>query len=130
VTHTCHAPGCNRLVPPRMWGCATHWFALPQKIRDAIWREYQSGQEISKRASWRYMAVQRLALAYSVFRPGDEKAVLETLRYVGDAMRYAKEAVATGQGDPLEGLIPKDWPPRPKPKLKSVKKARARSKTL
>jgi hypothetical protein len=69
------------------------------------------------------MAVQRLALAYSVFRPNDEKCVLEALRYVGDAMRYAKLAVEAGQGDPLEGLIPKDWP-------MPVKKARARSKTL
>jgi hypothetical protein len=111
-----------------MWGCKPHWFALPQNIRDAIWREYEQGQEISKRASWRYMAVQRLALAYSVFRPGDEKAVLETLRYVGDAMRYAKEAIKAGQEDPLEGLIPKDWPV--KQKLKPVKKARARSKIL
>jgi hypothetical protein len=113
-----------------MFACKPHWFALPQKIRDAIWREYQSGQEISKRASWRYMAVQRLALAHSVFRPNDEKCVLEALRYATSAMRYAKLAVEAGQGDPLEGLIVKDWPPRPKPELKLVKKARARSKTL
>lgn len=125
TAHICHAPGCNILVPPRMWGCKTHWFALPQKIRDAIWREYQPAQEISKRASWRYMAVQRLALAYSVFRPEDERCVLEALRYATSAMRYAKLAVEAGQGDPLEGLIPKDWPTKP-----SVKKERARSKTL
>jgi hypothetical protein len=128
MSHTCHAPGCTRIVAPSKFACPTHWYALPQKIRDAIWREYEQGQEISKRVSWRYMAVQRLALAYSVFRPGDEKAVLEALRYSTAAMRYAKEAIKAGQGDPLEGLIPKDWPV--KPKLKLVKKARARSKTL
>jgi hypothetical protein len=128
MNHTCHAPGCNRLVPPNMWGCKPHWFALPERIRNAIWREYRPGQELDKDPSLRYLAVQRLALAYSVFRPYDEKTVLSALRYVGEAMRYSKEAVVVGLGDPLEGLIPKDWPV--KPKLKLVKKARARSKTL
>jgi hypothetical protein len=75
------------------------------------------------------MAVQRLALAYSVFRPHDEKCVLEALAYSTSALRYAKLAVEAGQGDPLEGLIVKNWPPKPS-KLRPVKKARARSKTL
>lgn len=130
MSHTCHAPGCTRLVPPKMYACKLHWFQLPQKIRDAIWREYQPGQEISKRASWRYMAVQRLACAYLVFRPGEEKAVLSTLSYVADALRYAKAAVEAGRGDPIEGLIVKDWPMKSKPELKLVKKARGRAKTL
>src|SRR5262245_62012815 len=110
MSHTCHAPGCKRLVPPKMFACKPHWFALPQKIRDAIWREYQRGQEISKRPTYRYMAVQRLACAYLVFKPHDEKAVLDTLPFIGEAMRYAKEAIAAGQGDPLEGLVPKEMP--------------------
>ena len=130
MSHTCHALGCKRLVPPHMWGCALHWFALPQKIRDAIWREYRPGQEIDKDPSFRYLAVQRLALAHSVFRAYDEKATLNAIAYAAQAIRYAKEAIAAGQGDPLEGLIVKNWPPRPKPKLKPLKKARARSKTL
>jgi hypothetical protein len=130
MSHTCHAPGCLLFVSPRMFMCPPHWLALPKKIRDAIWREYQSGQEISKRASWRYMAVQRLALAYSVFRPNDEKCVLNALAYSTSAMRYAKKAIEEGLGDPLEGLIVKDWPVKPKLKLRLVKKARARSKTL
>jgi hypothetical protein len=128
MTHTCHAPGCKQLVPPRMFMCRLHWFALPQKIRDAIWREYRPGQELDKDPSLRYLAVQRLALAYSVFRPHDEKSVLGALSYSVEAMRYGKKAVEEGLGDPLEGLIVKDWPP--KPKLKPVKKARARAKTL
>jgi hypothetical protein len=111
-----------------MFGCPWHWAQLPKKIQDAIWREYRNGQEISKRVSWRYMAVQRLALAHLVFKPGSERAVLKTLPYVADALRYSKAAIAEGLGDPLEGIIPKDWPI--KPKLKPLKKARARSKTL
>jgi hypothetical protein len=104
--------------------CPTHWFALPQKIRDAIWREYRPGQDLDKDPSLRYLAVQRLACAYSVFRPYDAKSVLSTLAYVAEAMRYSKEAIAEGFGDPLEGLIPKEWPTMP------VVKARTRAKTL
>ena len=81
--------------------------ALPQKIRDAIWREYRPGQERDKDPSLRYLAVQRLALAHSVFRAYDEKATLNAIAYAAQAMRYAKEAIAAGQGDPLEGLIVK-----------------------
>lgn len=44
-SHTCHWPGCTRQVPPAMWGCRSHWFALPKDIRDDIWASYRVGQE-------------------------------------------------------------------------------------
>ena len=43
--HTCHWPGCNRQVPPAMWGCRRHWFMLPKYLRDKVWRAYRPGQE-------------------------------------------------------------------------------------
>ena len=43
--HTCHWPGCRIQVPPAMWGCKPHWFALPRAIRSRIWRAYRPGQE-------------------------------------------------------------------------------------
>jgi len=91
---------------------------------DAIWREYIEGQEISKRPTHRYLAVQQLACAYLVFKPNSEKAVLKTLPYISKALAHAKAAVAEGLGDPLEGLIPKEWP------MKPVKKSRSKAKTL
>jgi hypothetical protein len=39
--HTCHWPGCNKEVPPAMWGCAHHWFALPKTLRDKVWAAYR-----------------------------------------------------------------------------------------
>lgn len=123
MSHTCHAPGCTRLVAPPMLMCPPHWFALPQKIRNAIWREYRLGQELDKDPSLRYRAVQRLACAYSVFRPDDEKAVLLAFGFIAAAMRYAKECIEAGLGDPIDGLIPKDWP-------EPMKKMRARAKYL
>lgn len=110
MSHTCHSPDCTRPVPPRMLFCLDHWRALPKKVQDAIWREYRSGQEIDKKPSLRYLSVQRLACAHSVFKPDDEEAALRALVYLQEAVRYAKEAVAAGLGDPLENLVPKDWP--------------------
>jgi hypothetical protein len=39
-----------------MWGCKAHWFRLPWRIRDAIWRAYIPGQEVSKDPSEAYIA--------------------------------------------------------------------------
>ena len=55
--HTCHWPGCGKAVPPRLWGCAPHWFRLPTRLRARIWRAYRPGQEIDKRPSAEYLAV-------------------------------------------------------------------------
>lgn len=38
-----------------MWGCKTHWFTLPKRLRDRIWATYRSGQEIDKRPSETYL---------------------------------------------------------------------------
>jgi hypothetical protein len=53
--HTCHWQGCGRQVPPAMWGCSTHWFKLPKRIRDRIWATYRPGQEITKTPSENYL---------------------------------------------------------------------------
>jgi len=54
--HTCHWPGCTRAVPPKLWGCKPHWYALPKPLRDRIWATYRPGQEIDKRPSGDYLA--------------------------------------------------------------------------
>lgn len=54
--HTCHWPGCGRAVAPSMWGCKTHWFTLPKRLRDLVWETYRPGQEISKTPSPEYVA--------------------------------------------------------------------------
>lgn len=43
--HDCHWPGCNKQVPPAMWGCRVHWYMLPKRLRDRIWDTYEPGQE-------------------------------------------------------------------------------------
>ena len=55
--HTCHWPGCNLEVPPKLWGCKPHWFRLPKRLRDKVWASYRPGQEIDKRPSMEYLGV-------------------------------------------------------------------------
>lgn len=61
--HTCHWPGCERQVPPAMWGCRTHWFRLPSALRALIWKTYRPRQEEDLDVSGEYIdaaeAVQR-----------------------------------------------------------------------
>lgn len=54
-THGCHWPGCGKQVPPALWGCPTHWYALPRSLRDRIWRTYLPGQEESGSPSREYV---------------------------------------------------------------------------
>lgn len=55
--HTCHWPGCDRQVPPAMWGCRTHWFKLPKYLRDKVWAAYEAGQEERMDPSDEYLDV-------------------------------------------------------------------------
>lgn len=55
--HHCHWPGCNKNVPPAMWGCTVHWRALPFYLRKKIWDTYRIGQEIDGNPSAEYLAV-------------------------------------------------------------------------
>lgn len=55
--HECHWPGCDKQVPPAMWGCKAHWFKLPKHLRDKIWDAYVPGQEIRMDPSDEYLDV-------------------------------------------------------------------------
>lgn len=57
--HGCHWTGCDKKVPPAMWGCTKHWYMLPAALRNRIWRAYRSGQEATKTPSREYVEVAR-----------------------------------------------------------------------
>lgn len=57
--HRCHWPDCNKQVPPAMWGCKSHWFAIPKHLRDRIWKSYRPGQEEDLRPSEEYLEAAR-----------------------------------------------------------------------
>ena len=56
-THLCHWPGCAKVVLPKLWGCAPHWYRLPKRLRLRIWQTYVPGQEITKTPTREYVAV-------------------------------------------------------------------------
>lgn len=64
MSHTCHAYGCTKVVPPRLFLCAKHWYMLPQEMRDAVWREYREGQEVRKDPTSAYLRVADEAIAW------------------------------------------------------------------
>lgn len=106
IRHTCHAHGCEVVVPPKMFMCKRHWFGLRAKTRAAISREYVQGQERRKDPTLRYLAVQQYAIGESAFKPNDEAAALVFAGYLQKALVWQAEAIAAGDGDPLEGLVP------------------------
>ena len=55
--HHCHWPSCDATVPPALWGCYRHWMKLPVRLRDAVWEEYQPGQEVLGTPSAKYLRV-------------------------------------------------------------------------
>lgn len=62
--HHCHWPGCNKDVPPAVWGCRAHWYKLPEVIRDKIWNAFRAGQEKDMRPSRDYVAAAQEAQAW------------------------------------------------------------------
>lgn len=54
-SHHCHWQGCDKQVPPAMWGCKPHWFKLPTRLRNLIWATYKPGQEIDGSPSQAYI---------------------------------------------------------------------------
>lgn len=108
LSHICHAHGCDEPVPPAIFMCRPHWFSLRKPMRDAVWREYRRGQEIDKRPSARYLAVQQRAIAEVAFKPNDEKAACDAAPYIVKSEYWRVRAIAAGAGDPLDGLVPHD----------------------
>lgn len=62
--HHCHWPGCEKQVPPAMWGCKTHWFRLPRNLRNDIWASYRPGQEVDGTPSAQYLDAATRAQAW------------------------------------------------------------------
>jgi len=69
MTHLCHATGCTVAVPPKMFMCKRHWFALTERMRDEIWATYIPGQEIRKDPTDEYLNVAQRCIAYLERRP-------------------------------------------------------------
>lgn len=70
MSHTCHATGCEVVVPPKMFMCKKHWYMLHKNFRDAIWANYVPGQERRKDPTPKYIDVARQCIEYVAKREG------------------------------------------------------------
>ena len=99
MSHTCHALGCTVEVPERIFMHREHWFMVPKPLRDAIWRHYRPGQEVTKDPSKAYVAAGTAAIAAVALkeRKGktseEWKVFLESLP--DDALRDLQPQIAT-----------------------------------
>lgn len=70
MAHTCHARGCDVPVPPKMFMCRAHWYSLPKSMRDAVWAEYRTGQEVRKDPTDAYLIVTRECIDWLAAKEG------------------------------------------------------------
>lgn len=62
MSHTCHAEGCSKVVPPKLLMCLRHWRMVPRDLQQAVWALYRPGQEIDKRPTMEYLEVMQEAI--------------------------------------------------------------------
>lgn len=85
VEHTCHATGCDVKVPPRLFMCKQHWFALPQGYRVALLAAYVPGQERRMDPTAEYLDVARRCVHYlELVHAGHPKARRRRIAEGGD----------------------------------------------
>jgi hypothetical protein len=72
---TCHATGCSTPVPPAMFMCRGHWFALPKTLRNRIWQTYRAGQEDDWNPSRAYCEAAKTAVIWLARKEGIEPDV-------------------------------------------------------
>lgn len=63
MSHECHALGCGKEIPPRLLMCLRHWNMVSKTDQREVWEHYRPGQEIDKRPTMEYLAVQRRVVA-------------------------------------------------------------------
>ncbi len=62
--HECHARGCTKEIPPRLFMCPRHWYTLDKPLQALVWKTYRQGQEIDKGASVTYCFVTEVCQVY------------------------------------------------------------------
>lgn len=72
MSHHCHAADCPIEVRPEMFMCKKHWFSLPKRLRDAIWRTYRPGQCDDWNISHAYAEAAREAVRFVAAKEGKE----------------------------------------------------------
>lgn len=93
IHHECHAVGCGKRCPPRMLFCGPHWRMVPRKTQITVWNEYRPGQEVDKKPSLAYLAIQQTAVAQVAEKEGRPEAAA----LYENALRFALRAQKAGE---------------------------------
>lgn len=72
MAHTCHATECDKHVKPEMFMCKFHWFILPKRMRDRIWRTYRIGQCDDWNISKEYSEIAKECIRFIAKEEGKE----------------------------------------------------------
>lgn len=103
-SHGCHWTGCTRQCPPAMWGCKEHWFKLPKPLRDAVWRAYVPGQEVTGTPSVKYLAVAQIVQEWIAGRIRvNQDGSIDTLETTEDFSRRVAEKISGSTDDTAKG---------------------------
>lgn len=70
VSHSCHAKGCEAVIPPRLFMCSRHWHLLHYALRRQIYKHYTPGQEVTKTPTREYLDVALAAIDYVAEKEG------------------------------------------------------------
>lgn len=70
MSHKCHLPGCEREVQPRYLMCPAHWRAVPLRLKQAVWKHYAAGQEVTKTPTLEYLNAAKAAINAVAEREG------------------------------------------------------------
>lgn len=60
--HPCGWAGCQERVPLYLWGCARHWYRLPETTRDKILKTAKDGNKKAVRATEAWVKARAQAL--------------------------------------------------------------------
>lgn len=106
MMHGCAYPGCEKQVPASKLACLMHWFALPPRVSDLLFREFQIGRLDPAGLERRHghQAVRELSLAHWVLVAELPDGLERHRSHLERAKFQRRRAIDAGEGDPFEGL--------------------------
>lgn len=104
--HACAFPGCAKEVPRKKIACLMHWFTLPERVSDLLYREYATARlEVEGfERRHRYQAVRELALCHWVLIAQLPDGMEKHREHMARAKFQRRRSIDAGQGDPFSQL--------------------------
>lgn len=106
AVHPCAYPGCAKEVSRLKLACLMHWFSLPERISDLLYREYLTARlgaaDFDRRH--RHQAIRELALAHWVLDAKLDAGMEKHREHMERAKFQRRRSLDAGQEDPFASL--------------------------